>query len=33
MDSVVISGVMVYFPKPGGRLPALPGNMGTAGES
>lgn len=32
MDSVVISRVMVYFPKPRERLPALPSNMGTVGE-
>lgn len=27
MDSLIISGVRIYFPKPGEKLPAPPDNM------
>lgn len=38
MDSLIISGIRIYFPKPGERLPVPPDNMrnfavkGTVGE-
>lgn len=38
MDSLIISGIRIYFPKPGERLPIPPDNMrnfaikGTVGE-
>lgn len=29
MDNIIISGVRIYFPKPGERLPVPPNNMPT----